>query len=481
MAQNTKELDKAIAGMAELLEACTRAKGQHEEDLKAAKIAHEVAKEHMKAVQAEKEEALSRRNEMEKQMKEANEEFKDSIKSMPGAWDVIGKACADTIISTTRAVGSIIPSTTSMMSGKQDFNTRSSQASQVNEPTRHSNCPKTSEGALAVYKIVPEVYGQVETLVTLAHGGEVMKGDESAKDGVLRTMKALQSFKKNRLEEVKESKMKTKVMKLCKDAIDFSQTLSSKPQLQYSQEDIQEINLQADKLLEEAETLLAESHSALGNNALPNTSPNLAKQPMYNSDGRLVQQTFDSYRFRTETAKEMLRGSRRAYQASCDEIAKKTKEVTNLLAEMKPCTRAKGQHEEDLKAAKIAHEVAKEHMKAVQAEKEEALSRRNEMEKQMTEANEEFKESIKSMPGAWDVIGKAFADTIMYNSDGGLAQQAFDSCRFKTETAKGMLRDSRRAYEASCDEVAKKTKEVTNLLAEMKELDLKKIDMEKIR
>ena len=317
--------------IAELLEACTRAKGQHEEDLKAAKIAHEVAEEHMKAVQAEKEQAESKRNEMEKQMKEANEEFKDSIKSMPGAWDIFGRACADTFISAARAVTSIIPS---MMTGKQDLSTRSSQESQVNDPTGHSDRPKTSEGALAIYKIVPEVCGLVETLVTLAYDGEVMKGDRSAKDGVLRTMKALESIKKNRLEGARESQMKTKVMKLCKDAIDFSQTLSSKPQLQYSQENIQEINLQADKLLEEAETLLAGS-SALGNNALPNTSPNLAKQPVYNSDGGLVQHAFDTYRFRTETAKEMLKDSRRAYEASCDEVAKKTREVTNLLVEMK--------------------------------------------------------------------------------------------------------------------------------------------------
>ena len=327
-----KEFVDVMKLIAELLEACTRAKGQHEEDLKAAKIAHEVAEEHMKAVQAEKEQAESKRNEMEKQMKEANEEFKDSIKSMPGAWDIIGRACADTFISAARAVTSIIPS---MMTGKQDLSTRSSQESQVNDPTGHSDRPKTSEGALAIYKIVPEVCGLVETLVTLAHDGEVMKGDKSAKDGVLRTMKALESIKKNRLEGARKSQMKTKVMKLCKDAIDFSQTLSSKPQLQYSQEDIQEINLEANKLLEEAETLQAASHSALGNNALPNTSPNLAKQPAYNSDGGLVQQAFDSYRFRTETAKEMLKDSRRAYEASCDEVAKKTKEVTNLLAEMK--------------------------------------------------------------------------------------------------------------------------------------------------
>ena len=326
-----KEFVAVMKLIAELLEACTRAKGQHEEDLKAAKIAREVAEEHMKAVQAEKEEALSRRNEMEKQMKEANEEFKDAIKSMPGAWDIIGKACADTMISSTRFVGAI----PSMMLGKLRFNTRSSQESQVNEPTRDSNRPQHLEGALAIYKIVPEVYNLVDTLVTLAHGGEVMKGDKRAKYGVLRSMKALESIKKNRLEEVNESQTKTKVLKLCKDAIDLSQTLSKKPQLQYSEEDIEEIHLQADMLLEEADTLLGVSHSVLDTNALPNTSPNLAKEPVYSSDGGLVQQALDSYRFRTETAKEMLKDSRRAYEASCDEVAKKTREVTNLLVEMK--------------------------------------------------------------------------------------------------------------------------------------------------
>ena len=318
--------------IAELLEACTRAKGQHEDDLRAARIAREVVKEHMKIVQAETKQALIRRMEMEKQMKEATEEFKEAIKSMPGAWDIIGKACADNMISTTRIVGAIPNILLGKLVGLVNL---SSQESQVEEPARQSDRPQHLESALAIFKIIPEVCSLVKTLVTLAHGGEVMKGDRKARDGVLRTMKALESIKKNRLEEVNESGVKTKVLNLCKDAIDLSQTLSKKPQLQYSQEDIEEIHLQADMLLEEADVLLGVSHSVLGTNALPNTSPNLAKQPVYNSDGGLVQQALDSYRFRTETAKEMLKDSRRAYEASCDEVAKKSREVTNLLVEMK--------------------------------------------------------------------------------------------------------------------------------------------------
>lgn len=317
--------------IAELLEACARAKGQHEHDLKAAKIAREVVEEHMKAFQAEKEQALSRQDEMEKQMKEANKEFQDSIKSMPGAWDIIGKACADTMISATRTIVTI----PRMMFGRLGSNTRSSQESHVNKPTTDSNRPQHFEGALAIHKMVREVYGLVKTLVTLAHGGKVMKGDKDANYGVLRAKKALEIIKKNRLEEVNESLMKTKVLILCEYAIDLSQTLSKKPKLQYSQEEIEKINLKADMLLEKADALLAGSYSVLGNNALPSTSPNLAEQPVYNSDGGLVQQALDSYRFRTETAKEMLKDSRRAYEASCDEAAKKTREVTKLLVEMK--------------------------------------------------------------------------------------------------------------------------------------------------
>jgi uncharacterized protein YceH (UPF0502 family) len=72
----------------------------------------------------------------------------------------------------------------------------------------------------------------------------------------------------------------------------------------------------------------------LGNNALPNTPPNLAKQQVPSGSSGLVEQTLDSYRFRIETAKEMLIDSRRAYEKSCDAVEKRTREMTKLLTEM---------------------------------------------------------------------------------------------------------------------------------------------------
>lgn len=331
-----KEFVAVMKMIAELLEACTRAKGQHEDDLKVAEVAREVAEDHYKAVNAEKEQSLSRRKEMGKQMKGANEEFQDAIKSMPGTLEMIGKACADTFISVARTA-SAIPS---MLQGKLGFNTRSSQDSQSNEEAgSNSNRENIPEGILDIYKIVPDVRGHVEALLTLAVGGAIEKGDESAKKAVLRTKRSIENIKESRLEVVNESQLKTKVMKLCGDAINLCDALFSIKRLQGSEEEIQEVKLKAEILLEEANALLAALHCAPGDNALPNTSPNLAKQSAYNSGGEtislLVQQAFENYRFRTETAKEMLKDSRRAYEKSCDDVERKTREVTNLLFEMK--------------------------------------------------------------------------------------------------------------------------------------------------
>ena len=317
--------------IAELLEACTRAKGQHENDLKAAKIAREVAENHYKAINAEKQQSLSRRKKLEKQMNDADEEFKDAIKSMPGTWDIIGKACVDILIGVARTTNAI----PNMVLGKRGLNTGSNEDAGSN-----SNRQNIPEWILDIFKIMPVVHGHVQTLLTLVIGGAITKGDERAKTAVLRMKRSIESIKESGLEVVNRSQMKTKVMKLCGDAINLCDALiSSKQRLQGSEEEIQEFKLKAEKLLDEANALLAASHFVLGDNALPNTPPNLAKQSAYNSSGGinspLVQQTFENYRFRTETAKEMLKDSCRAYEKSCDDVERKTREVTNLLVKMK--------------------------------------------------------------------------------------------------------------------------------------------------
>ena len=113
----------------ELLEACTRTQGQQEQDLKDAKIARDVAEEHMKAVENEKEQAQRRQREMETQMKEADQEFIEAMKSMPGTLDITGKTCADSLISAIRTVAAM----PNIIMGKLSVSGRPSQASHTSE------------------------------------------------------------------------------------------------------------------------------------------------------------------------------------------------------------------------------------------------------------------------------------------------------------------------------------------------------------
>ncbi|XP_046854886.1 uncharacterized protein LOC124447934 [Xenia sp. Carnegie-2017] len=68
------------------------------------------------------------------------------------------------------------------------------------------------------------------------------------------------------------------------------------------------------------------------------------------------------------------------------------------------------------------------------------------------------------------------------SGDGGdLVKSAIEVARFKTETAKVMLQDSRDRYDRSCEILAQQMKEYGNVLAKLAEQDLKKIDIETIR
>ncbi|XP_028390959.1 uncharacterized protein LOC114515835 [Dendronephthya gigantea] len=320
-----KEFVDVMKLIAELLEACTKKKGQQEKSLRDAKIARSVAEQHMKAIDAEKEQAEKRQKQLEKQMKEADEKFKKAINSMPDEWDMIGLAFVVTLMSTTRACTSI----PSMMMMERLLR-QAPDASEAVGPSPVER-PKNPENVMEIHKIVPDIYCEVEILGNLALNG--MKSGDAAKITVGRAKKKLERIKENYLDNGKNSEIKRKAMKLCKGAIDLCQALSSiKPRMAGSEEEFQKINEKAKILREEADPLLAGSHFFLGSNALQNTSPNLAKQPAPDSEGG--QEAMGSYRFKTETAKEMLKDSRRAYDKSCEEVAQKAREVSNLLAEI---------------------------------------------------------------------------------------------------------------------------------------------------
>ena len=70
---------------------------------------------------------------------------------------------------------------------------------------------------------------------------------------------------------------------------------------------------------------------------------------------------------------------------------------------------------------------------------------------------------------------------IPQSQDDGLVKSALQNARFKTESAKQNLKETRAIYEKSCQDVDEKMKQMGEVLAEFAGLQPKKIDLETIR
>ena len=82
---------------AELLEACTNAKGRYEKDIRDTEIAITVAKQHEAAVKEERKRAEEQYKEMKGQVQDANKQFKESLDKLPSGWDMIGMSVVESL------------------------------------------------------------------------------------------------------------------------------------------------------------------------------------------------------------------------------------------------------------------------------------------------------------------------------------------------------------------------------------------------
>ena len=71
---------------AELLEACTNAQGQYEEDLKTAEVGLQIANENERTAKLQKENAEKQYEAMKKEMEDNQKMMKDASKSEPASW-----------------------------------------------------------------------------------------------------------------------------------------------------------------------------------------------------------------------------------------------------------------------------------------------------------------------------------------------------------------------------------------------------------
>ena len=193
---------------------------------------------------------------------------------------------------------------------------------------------------------------------------------------------------------------------------------------------------------------------------------------------------------------------RQAAEKCCslaEDVEKKYDDVIQLISEVLGASSATREvNDEKLKETESALLEAKENQKTLEEKKEVAKDAHKTMREVMQEAEATYNKAIKSMPTALEAVAMdreeahlhpvrdAF-DSLLYVCTLGIRkpekahEKAVKAAEVKAGTAKRHYESSRKSYEEACKKKMETNKELNELLLKMEQVNLSKVDFEKIR
>ena len=335
-----KEFVDVMELVAELLEACTRAKGQHEEDLKEMEIAIQVAEQNRKGIEQAQKEAEKKREEMMRQMKDAEKDYKEAIESVPSTGDLVGLAATEMLLGVVKGVSNFF--TAGLANVFSGGGKKSSQVTGTFEAQPDSSDSDSSKryGAIQIaLRLVGNIEIETAKIKKLATGNKSEGGKGPEWDNIEREARMIKQKLKNYIKRdiPKTAFNKEHLTKLCTDGMKICDTLLElKKSMNKDEEDVEEVMSRSKDLSTTAEIAREGLKSALGGNTLENKSPRQAKQeiPQSQDDDGLVKSALQNARFKTESAKQNLKETRAIYEKSCQDVDEKMKQMGEDLAEL---------------------------------------------------------------------------------------------------------------------------------------------------
>lgn len=335
-----KEFVDVMELVAELLEACTRAKGQYEEDLKEMEIAIQVAQQNRKSIEQAQKETEKRREEMMRQMKDAEKDYKEAMESVPSTGDLVGLAATEMLLGVVKSVSNVFTGgLANVLSGGGKKSSQVTGTFEAQSDSSDSDSSKRYGAIQNALSLVGKIEIETAKIKKLATGikSEGRKEPEWDKidDEARKIKRMLETYIKRDIP--KTACNKDRVTKLCTDGMQICKTLLElKKAMNKDEKDVEEVMSRAEELSTAAETVSEGLKIALGGNTLENKSPRQAKQeiPQSQDDDGLVKSALQNARFKTESAKQNLKETRAIYEKSCQDVDEKMKQMGEVLAEL---------------------------------------------------------------------------------------------------------------------------------------------------
>ena len=321
----------------ELLETCTAVKGKYEEKYKDTETALEIAKAQEKEVQRSRKEMKERCTTLQKDIEEAQSDFKEAMNQIPTGVEAIGLAVTDGFINFAKSASNFMSNVgqqkvVHVHSGTQDDASLNANAESLSGSVdKH----KAYSYASKICPLIDELHAKATG--SSRNGDKYPELSEGSRETFKCIKENLKSIHKSIRELKTDSKPKTTGLNLCDKGVNvcaniaalFS-TISGDDNGTKGKSIVDDVS----KLKTLAQKFNTKAKQKSGTHPLDTKSPNTAKlQDTSPSEGLLENQT-KAARFKTETAKSVLLDAKRRHDEAYKQMREENERLEKIISDM---------------------------------------------------------------------------------------------------------------------------------------------------
>ncbi|XP_036073079.1 uncharacterized protein LOC112154044 [Oryzias melastigma] len=349
-----KKYQDVILLIQEMLEACLNAKLVYGDDLEKVRNKIEENKMREKTARELDERYDKAMKAMEKQVEDAQEEFKTSMNSLPSGMELVAMEMAESLSQTVATMGSAVASMategpSAILSGMAEIAGTALKMESVSN--------------VAIYSKAPMIVVQAKAILNYINKNEInWKALYDPKNKKTEYIK--QQFKKisTDLAKAQKSLVQSKALSLCNSGIAICEQLAKySPDKKWDKNTTEKLIKDVNKLHQDALQFDSSSKMKCGAPAIAPTPPMLSKTEVNaesktegnaesktegnaesKTEGnaehqRASQAAAESARFRIEQSREQLKQCREEYNKAVERMERNKKELDDILVEMHNC------------------------------------------------------------------------------------------------------------------------------------------------
>uniref|UniRef100_A0A3P9IYV0 Uncharacterized protein n=1 Tax=Oryzias latipes TaxID=8090 RepID=A0A3P9IYV0_ORYLA len=333
-----KKYNDVICLIQELLEACINAKHIYGEDLEKVKNKIEENKMREQSAKELNEKYTKAMEAMEKQVEEAQEEFKSSMKSFPTGIELVGMEIADALSQAVGVIGNAVFAMGAQRTQPQQC-TQDGSSEQVVQKTETEKEDKGS--AQKIYSTSSQIL-RLETKFLEYIEKDKIKWNElyDQKNKKPRTEFVKNQFERifKNIEKEEKSKVKDKALSLCQMGIAICEQIETySPEETWDKKTTQTLIKEVKKLHQDAQMFDSKGKKMCNSPPFAATPPMMAKAQANAGQQSAGKQALENARFRIEQSREQLKQCREEYNKALERMEGNKKELTDILVDMQNC------------------------------------------------------------------------------------------------------------------------------------------------